>query len=46
LKRIPRGENYERNKVAPFNSPTFLNREKIRRKEVLVNVDVSIGPGR
>jgi len=43
---IPRGENYEKNKAAEFNPPTFITRPKIQRQEVLVYVDVSIGPGR
>jgi len=43
---IPRGENYERNRNLDFTPPTFLTRPKIRRQDVLVYVDVSIGPGR
>jgi len=43
---IPRGENYEKNRAADFNPPKFITREKITRKDVLVYVDVSIGPGR
>jgi len=46
LSKIPRGENYEKNKNAPFTPPTQLSRPKIQRKEVLVYVDVSIGHGR
>jgi len=46
LTRIPRGENYEKNREAEFNPPTFLERPKIKRDEALVYVDVNIGPGR
>lgn len=46
LEKVPRGENYEKNKSAGFNPPSQLERPKIKRKEVLVYVDVSIGHGR
>ena len=44
--RIPRGENYEKNKEAEFRPPSFLQRPKIKREEVLVYVDVNVGPGK
>jgi hypothetical protein len=44
--RIPRGENYEKNRNSDFNPPKFLERPKITKKEVLVYVDVNIGGGR
>ena len=46
INRIPRGENYEKNKNADFNAPKFLQRPKITKKEVLVYVDVNIGSGK
>jgi hypothetical protein len=46
LEKVPRGENYEKNRNAGFNPPSQLERPKIKRKEVLVYVDVSIGHGR
>jgi len=44
--RIPRGENYEKNRNADFAPPTFLLRPKIKKEEALVYVDVSIGNGK
>lgn len=46
LEKIPRGENYEKNRQAGFNPPSQLERPRIKRREVLVYVDVSIGHGR
>jgi len=46
LEKIPRGENYHKNKDSEFNPPTFLVRPKITKKEVLVYVDVNIGGGK
>jgi len=43
---IPRGENYEKNRRAEFRPPVQLSRPKIKRQEVLVYVDVSIGHGK
>jgi len=44
--KIPRGENYEKNKKSGFKPPALLSRPKVKRQEVLVYVDVSIGHGK
>jgi len=46
LEKIPRGENYHKNKDSEFNPPKFLVRPKITKQEVLVYVDVNIGGGK
>lgn len=46
LNKVPRGEDYHKNKNAEFKSPKMLDRSKIKKEEALVYVDVSIGPGK
>ncbi len=46
MERIPAGENYEKLKNSEFKPPVMLERPKIKREEVLVYVDVNVGPGK
>lgn len=39
-------ENYEKLKNMEFKPPSFLNREKAKKQELLVYVDVNVGLGK